>query len=902
MNESGDRLPETSNFELPKLPQLNEDDVKAVRGFLPGKLLGRTAAILSLVLLVLGFSGAVGKGLQYLFNVDLPWWGYAILLALALLAVVAQVLSEWLSERNRQAKQKLAVQTGTQQTGYFRIGPYQDTEIDRARFSRPDRAEEKALDWIRKSSHLPLYFTGDSGSGKSSLLNASLLPKLREEGWTVVEARAWQDPLGAIRDALQKLSNGRRGKAAKEPTLGEMIQQAAKRASDKLLIVLDQFEEFLILASPERQGEFAAFVSEMQSSPLKKPWLLLVLRSDYQTLLEESGLPPLRAGENLFQLGRFQFAAAAEFMKKSGLDLQPEALQSLLTSAAVLDDTPGLVRPITLNVTGYILASGAPVAPSLEAGTLVRTYIEQTVQQPGLRDGGPQLLEHLITEQGTKQPRSEKDLANAAKLRAAEVRAILNGLSDAGLARPLDAARGVWELSHDFIAHAVARFLGRLRGDLRRHALAYAAPALLAMILTVGVGAAVWEQSSIARIRAELSGLGVTTSVHTDGLHAIVPIDVDDGKLLVIGSELARLPNLSSLDFSPAKQITDLEPLKGLTALQRLDLTGTQAANLEPLKGLTALQVLDLTGAQAANLEPLKGLTALQTLYLSGTQAANLEPLKGLTALQTLYLGSTQAANLEPLKGLTALQRLDLGSTQAANLEPLKGLTALQTLYLSGTPVANLEPLKGLTALQTLYLSGTPVANLEPLKGLTALQTLYLSGTPVANLEPLKGLTALQTLYLFLGTPVANLEPLKGLTALQRLDLTGTQAANLEPLKGLTALQRLDLTGTQAANLEPLKGLTALQTLYLSGTPVANLEPLKGLTALQTLDLGGTQAANLEPLRGLTALQWLDLPGTRVKNLEPIYDLPNLKVLGIAEPLKTQFVQYRKAKGLAYEE
>ncbi len=176
INKSGDRLPETSTFELPKLPQLNEDDVKAVRGFLPGKLLGRTAAILSLLLLVLGFSGAVGKGLQYLFNVDLPWWGYAILLALALLAVVAQVLSEWFSERNRQAKQKLAVQTGTQQTGYFRIGPYQDTPLDRERFNRPDRAEEKALDWIRKSSHLPLYFTGDSGSGKSSLLNASLCP------------------------------------------------------------------------------------------------------------------------------------------------------------------------------------------------------------------------------------------------------------------------------------------------------------------------------------------------------------------------------------------------------------------------------------------------------------------------------------------------------------------------------------------------------------------------------------------------------------------------------------------------------------------------------------------------------------------------------------------------------
>lgn len=439
-----------------------------------------------------------------------------------------------------------------------------------------------------------------------------------------------------------------------------MIQQAAKRASGKLLIVLDQFEEFLILAGRERQREFAAFVTDMQASPVKKPWLLLVLRSDYQTLLDEAGLPPLRAGENLFQLGRFQFSAAAEFMKKSGLDLLPQALQSLLTSAAVLDDTPGLVRPITLNVTGYILASGAPVAPSLEAGTLVRTYIEQIVQQPGLRDGGLQLLEHMITEQGTKQPISEKDLTGKTKLRPAEVRAVLNGLSDAGIARPLDAGRGVWELSHDFIAHAVARFLGRGRRDLHRYALAYAAPALLAATLAVGAGAAVWEQSSTARIRSELQDLGVRTSLFPDGLHVITRLDIDDEKLLAIGPQLACLSNLSVLIISGrftdlGSQLTNLEPLKGLAVLRWLDLSGTQVANLEPLRGLTALQMLNLNGTPVTNLEPLKGLAALQTLDILGTQVKDLEPIYDLPKLDNLRVGEplrTQFVQYRKTKGL----------------------------------------------------------------------------------------------------------------------------------------------------------------------------------------------------------------------------------------------------------
>jgi hypothetical protein len=89
----------------------------------------------------------------------------------------------------------LAVKTGVEQTGYFRIGPYQDRDEDRAKFNRPDRAEDKVLDWIEKSTQVPLYPTGDSGSGKSSLLNAFVLPKLRQHGWTVVQARAWQDPV-----------------------------------------------------------------------------------------------------------------------------------------------------------------------------------------------------------------------------------------------------------------------------------------------------------------------------------------------------------------------------------------------------------------------------------------------------------------------------------------------------------------------------------------------------------------------------------------------------------------------------------------------------------------------------------------------------------------------------------
>jgi hypothetical protein len=113
--------------------------------------------------------------------------------------------------------------------------------------------------------------------------------------------------------------------------------------------------------------------------------------------------------------------------------LQADAIDRLLTSAAELDETPGMVRPITLNVIGYVLASGKNVAPSLNAGVLIRRYIERRVEQLGIRDCAPQLLEQMITEQGTKRPRSEEQLVADTKLRRAEVRAVLNALDEAGL-------------------------------------------------------------------------------------------------------------------------------------------------------------------------------------------------------------------------------------------------------------------------------------------------------------------------------------------------------------------------------------------------------------------------------------------------------------------------------------
>ena len=180
----------------------------------------------------------------------------------------------------------------------------------------------------------------------------------------------------------------------------------------------------------------------------------------------------------------------------------------------------------------------------------------------------------------------------------------MNGLWASALARPLDAAQGQWELSHDFVARAVTRYLGRRRLDWPGLVRAYAAPALFGLMATAAVSAIAWNATSADRMRAQLADFGIDAS--QDQLEAAVSPRFKAENWTKAGALIGKLTTLQWLNLTRT-QIADLGPLKGLTALQSLSLSSTQVADLGPLKGLTALQSLDLSGTRAADLGPIKG-------------------------------------------------------------------------------------------------------------------------------------------------------------------------------------------------------------------------------------------------------------------------------------------------------
>jgi Leucine-rich repeat (LRR) protein len=794
---------------------------------------------------------------------------------------------------------------------YFLIGPY--GEEQRTRYTRADGMHVTVLRWLQKTDERILILTGSSGTGKSSLLNAFVIPEVRESSppWTVVLVRSFDNPLDDL--CTQLLKPGFIWE--KPPTehcdlpMIDLVQRAAARlrksnANARLFAVFDQFEELIVLQTEGSPvvGAVSMFLRELQEAVIDGFSLLLSVRLDYRIFLEPLGVPPLHLGKNWQDVPAFTFSDSARFITapESGLQIAAERVTRVLAEAAAVDGTRGLIRPIILNMLGKVLGriAGSPAAEQ-PTRSLLAIDVRSVVNHKDRQKVARAILPKMLTEADTKRPMPIGKLSEATGMEPQVILGCLLDLELSGyvrqISRPSEIANRVWEVSHDFVARLLGQILrtpfqtfwGRLGRVL--YPLSLGVWCLGAIGLFI---AAPWlsrmHSEQILRDRFAIflhdEGHGylaqaVGSFFGEQELSAAISHLVNFGSITVLVLQNTRLTNvdalkdlkaLQTLNLSNCTQLTNFDGLKDLKALQTLYLNGcTQLANFDGLKDLEALQTLYLDDcAQLTKIDGLKDLKALHDLTLNGcTQLTNFDELKDLEALRTLYLDDcTQLTNIDGLKDLKALQTLFLnGCTQLANIDGLKDLRSLQDLTLNGcTQLANIDALKDLKALQTLFLNGcTQLANIDGLKDLKSLQTLTLSDcAQLTNIDGLKDLKSLQSLYLDGCTKLANVDVLKDLN-LQTLDLSGcTQVANADVLKDFKSLQSLYLSGcTQLKNVDGLMDLKALQVLFLNGcTQLKNVDGLKDHKALQDLELNGcTQLANVDGLKDLKALQVLRL-------------------------------------------
>ncbi|MGH3830782.1 MAG: caspase, EACC1-associated type [Pseudonocardiaceae bacterium] len=212
----------------------------------------------------------------------------------------------------------------------------------------------------------PVVVVGPSGSGKSSLLRAGLLPALAQGALTVPGSRSWPrlvltptgDPLGELAAKLAEATGG-------SPPLPRNLADAprwftaaawrllrerfggADPGRARLVVVVDQLEELFTVCAqePARHAFLAALCAAANGDAEGEPPVLLVfgVRADFYGRLV--AYPELRSALQDAQLivGPMSSTELGEAITEPaslvGLTLQPELPQLLLRDLGVTEET-----------------------------------------------------------------------------------------------------------------------------------------------------------------------------------------------------------------------------------------------------------------------------------------------------------------------------------------------------------------------------------------------------------------------------------------------------------------------------------------------------------------------------------------------------------------------------------
>lgn len=103
--------------------------------------------------------------------------------------------------------------------------------------------------------HKALIINGQSGSGKTSLINAGLIPRLVENGYVYVSFRDYSDPIRQLRDYLTQHEEFKLDQAQSLPLL-RILQEVSLQQKSRIVIFLDQFERFFLSVDSKLRSQF----------------------------------------------------------------------------------------------------------------------------------------------------------------------------------------------------------------------------------------------------------------------------------------------------------------------------------------------------------------------------------------------------------------------------------------------------------------------------------------------------------------------------------------------------------------------------------------------------------------------------------------------------------------------
>ncbi|WP_141610258.1 nSTAND1 domain-containing NTPase [Litorilinea aerophila] len=362
------------------------------------------------------------------------------------------------------------------------------TAADAAIFAGRDQEAERLTHRILAHRLTVVY--GESGSGKTSLLQAGVRPRLARRRALMALAEVIPGaPLEALlqqalQEALQEV-----GLNTPSTELVPQIRQLQARLDGPVVLALDQFEQLFLAEDAETREAAARFLQQLRADPALDLRLVLAIREDFLGRLEtlRDHLPNLL--DVRFRLERLGREAARATIEEPAqlfhVAWEPALVQRLLDELSDGDATG--VAPPQLQIVCqrlYQAATETPVRPGQMATItsahlerlggvqgILGEYLTEAVaqfdpdQQPHVR----LLLAALVHSSGVKQRLSLAELARTVDRPQPEVTALLDRLTQQRLvqrfqvgspAGPGDGPSLAYQLAHDYLAGRILRWLG----------------------------------------------------------------------------------------------------------------------------------------------------------------------------------------------------------------------------------------------------------------------------------------------------------------------------------------------------------------------------------------------------------------------------------------------------------
>ena len=327
-------------------------------------------------------------------------------------------------------------------------------------------------------AHRTFILHGRSGVGKSSIVRAGLLPRLKSEGHSVFVIRCFTDPFHQIVAAMAETIDG-------DGSLEVMVTRFRdSHPGQAIIFFIDQFEEFFSLLGEETKQQFLNSIRDVISDETLPFHLVFVLREDLLADMSylKPSIPEVYYHEyRLKRLSREQAARAiTEPARAAGCEYEPQLVARLLDD---IGDEEGVDPPQLQIVCDSLYDAREPtgkltLAVYEQLGTasqILAGYLERVLRRFNSADlrAAREVLTSLISADGERRVLRESELYERATTRlpdlALRLSHLIGELVAARVVRRRSQDGEPWlELAHDFLTPEVSRWLSADEVALKR--------------------------------------------------------------------------------------------------------------------------------------------------------------------------------------------------------------------------------------------------------------------------------------------------------------------------------------------------------------------------------------------------------------------------------------------------